>query len=230
MACDTAFRVVARGCLQGFDRKSTGRRTRATPEALHQMRIALTRLRTAISFFSPMVADQQRTRIRSELKWLHAHLGAVRDLDVAIERLRDVKRRAQARSDHLAWKARRTESHRHLARALRSIRYQRLVERITGWIENGPWSTETGKQAAQRRSRSIASYSACRLARWQKKLLKKSRKLQVMSAKKRHRLRLINKKLYYSIELVSDLDSENDLPRQQAALSICVERKNLLDS
>ena len=57
------------------------------------MRIALTRLRTAILFFSPMVADSQRTQIRDELKWLNAHLGAVRDLDVAIERLR---RRRQA--------------------------------------------------------------------------------------------------------------------------------------
>jgi CHAD domain-containing protein len=217
MACDTAFRVVARGCLRDLtaNRQAT---YKGAPEALHQMRIALTRLRTAISFFSPMVADQQRARIRRELKWLHTHLGAVRDLDVAIERLRDVKRRAQARSDHLAWKAKRTESQRHLARALRSVRYQRLVERITGWIENGPWSTEAGKQAAQRRSRSIASYSACRLARWQKKLLKKSRKLQAMSAKKRHRLRLINKKLYYSIELVSDLNSGKRSSTPYAAL------------
>ena len=52
------------------------------------MRIALTRLRTAILFFSPMVDDPERTRIRDELKWLNAQLGSVRDLDVAIERLK----------------------------------------------------------------------------------------------------------------------------------------------
>ena len=95
MPCDTAFRVVARGCLWNL---IANQRTacRGDAEAVHQMRIALTRLRTAISFFSPMVADPQRTQIRSELKWLHSHLGAVRDLDVSIERLREVNKRAKA--------------------------------------------------------------------------------------------------------------------------------------
>jgi CHAD domain-containing protein len=218
MACDTAFRIVARGCLLDLTANQQAA-YKGDPEALHRMRVALTRLRTAISFFSPMVADPQRTRIRRELKWLHAHLGAVRDLDVAIERLGEVNRRVQARSDYQAWKARRAESHRHLARALRSIRYQRLVGSISGWIENGPWSAKTAKQATHRRSRSIASYCPRRLERWQEKLLKKSRKLQVMSAKKRHRLRLMNKKLCYSIEFLTDLYSDKRSSAQQAALT-----------
>jgi CHAD domain-containing protein len=109
MACDTAFRVVARSCLWDLTANQQAA-YKGEPEAVHRMRIALTRLRTAISFFSPMVADLQRTRIRSELKWLQAHLGAVRDLDVAIERLREVNRRAQARPDYQAWKARRSDS------------------------------------------------------------------------------------------------------------------------
>jgi CHAD domain-containing protein len=57
------------------------------------MRIALTRLRTAIVFFSPMVADRQLPQIRRELKWLNTHLGVVRDLDVAVERLPAARRR-----------------------------------------------------------------------------------------------------------------------------------------
>jgi CHAD domain-containing protein len=183
------------------------------------MRIALTRLRTAISFFSPMVADPQRTQIRSELKWLHSHLGAVRDLDVSIERLREVNKRAKATPTFQALKRRRAESHRSLARALRSIRYRRLVGNITDWIENGPWSTKTGKQATRRHSRPIASYSARKLAQWREKLVKKSRKLQVMSAKKRHRLRLMSKKLCYSIEFFPNLFSDKQSSLQQAALT-----------
>jgi CHAD domain-containing protein len=185
---------------------------------VHQMRIALTRLRTAISFFSPMDADPQRTRIRDELKWLQARLGAVRDLDVAIERLKEVNKRTLATLNFRLWKRKRAESHRDLARALRSIRYRRLVGSITGWIDNGPWSTKTGKQATHRRSRSIASYSARKLARWQEKLRKKSRKLQLMSAKRRHRLRLMSKKLCYSIEFLTDLYSDKRSSRHQAAL------------
>src|SRR5712692_3684373 len=89
MACDTSFRVVARRCLDELSANHEAT-CRGDPGALHQMRIALTRLRTAILFFSPMVADISRTRIRDELKWLNGQLGTVRDLDVAIERLKEM--------------------------------------------------------------------------------------------------------------------------------------------
>ena len=217
MACDTAFRVVARGCLWDLTANQEAA-YRGDPEALHRMRIALTRLRTAISFFSPMVADPQRARIRNELKWLHAHLGAVRDLDVAIEWLKEVNKRAKVTPGYQAWKGRRADGHRRLARALRSIRYRRLVKSTCGWIENGHWSMKKGRKARLRRASSLDASGARKLERWLKEILKKSRKLQVMSAKKRHRLRLLNKKLCYSIEFLTDLYSDKPSSKHQAAL------------
>ncbi len=183
------------------------------------MRIALTRLRTAISFFSPMVADPQRKQIRDELKWLHAHLGTVRDLDVAIERLKIInKQRSNGLANSRSWIAKRADSHRHLARALRSARYRRLVKDTSGWIENGPWAMKKARQATRQRALPIAAYGAGKLALWQEKLLKKSRKLRDMDTKKRHRLRLLNKKLVYSIEFLQDLVRDGGFSRQQAPL------------
>ena len=86
MACDTAFRIIARHCLEDLAANQPAT-CQTDPAALHRMRIALTRLRTAIVFFSPVVSDPEREQIRRELKWLNSHLGGVRDLDVAIERL-----------------------------------------------------------------------------------------------------------------------------------------------
>ena len=183
------------------------------------MRIALTRLRTAILFFSPMVDDPERTRIRDELKWLNAQLGSVRDLDVAIERLKAVsKQRPQAMSHYEHWNEKRADSHRHLARALRSARYRRLIESLFSWVENGPWSIKEGKQAAQERAMPIATYSARKLTRWEERILKKRRKLPKMGTKKRHRLRLMNKKLCYSIEAFEDLFPDKNFSKQQASL------------
>src|SRR5271168_5082081 len=88
MACDTAFRIVARRCLDDLTANHAAT-CQGDPIALHQMRIALTALRTAISFFSPMVVDSGHVWVKRELKWLNSHLGAVRDLDVAIEPLND---------------------------------------------------------------------------------------------------------------------------------------------
>src|SRR5260370_13209444 len=71
MACDTAFRVVARRCLENLTANHEAT-YKGDPGALHKMRIALTRLRTAILFFWPMVDDLEWTRVNHELKWLHS--------------------------------------------------------------------------------------------------------------------------------------------------------------
>jgi CHAD domain-containing protein len=218
MACDTAFRIVARRHLEDLTANHAAT-SGGDPVALHQMRIALTRLRTAIWFFSPMVVDTEQPRIKDELKWLNTHLGVVRDLDVATEQVQAVdKRRPQAKPDHGAWAVKRDDGHRHLAQALRSARYRRLIKITSNWIENGPWSIRKGKRTAKQRACPIATYGVGKLARWRQKLLKKSRKLPEMDTKKRHRLRLVNKKLCYSIEFFEDLFPDKGFSGQRAAL------------
>src|SRR5262249_57068372 len=86
MACDTAFRIIARRHLNAVVAQHEGTCS-GDPDALHQIRIALTSLRTAIRFFSPMIDDAMRPQVWAELKWLNSQLGMVRDLDVAIERI-----------------------------------------------------------------------------------------------------------------------------------------------
>jgi triphosphatase len=52
--------------------------------ALHQMRVALRRLRAAISLFSAVVADDRAEAIKTELRWLARELGPARDLDTLL--------------------------------------------------------------------------------------------------------------------------------------------------
>lgn len=217
MACDTAFRMIASRYLRDLTANHEAT-CKGNPGALHQMRIALTRLRTAILFFSPMIDDPERVRIRAELKWLNSQLGIVRDLDVAMQRLGAAKRRPQATSWFRSWNEKRADSHRQLARALRSTRYRRLIESLSGWIENGPWSIKKGKRALQRRALPVAVYGAGKLTGLREKLLKKCRKLPEMDTRKRHRLRLLNKKLTYSIESFEDVFTDERISKQQAAL------------
>src|ERR1700761_9339730 len=163
MACDTAFRIVARRHL---DALNTNHKATCDGDAtaLHQMRIALTHLRTAILFFSPMVHDTVRDEVRDELKWLNSELGAVRDLDVAADRIKTLDQKQPQPADVLAsWDAKRTEGHSYLTRILNSVRYRWLIDQTSGWIENGPWSTKKGKQAAKERGSPIGPYSASKL-------------------------------------------------------------------
>ncbi|WGD54924.1 CHAD domain-containing protein [Bradyrhizobium sp. CB1650] len=218
MARDTAFRIIARRHLDAVLAQHDGT-CRGDPDALHQIRIALTHLRTAIRFFSPMVGDAVRPEVLAELKWLNSQLGLVRDLDVAIERV------VAASGDELAviaelqsWDEKRAESHRLLARALQSARYRRLIEQTSGWIESGPWSTRRSKEAFRRRRCALADHAAVQLAQWHKTLLKKARRLGKLSAEKRHKLRILNKRLTYSIESLEDLFCDSSLTKQKSIL------------
>jgi CHAD domain-containing protein len=183
------------------------------------MRIALTHLRAAIQFFSTIVDDQAREPIRQDLKWLNGQLGAPRDLEVAIAKIKATNPKRPETIPHLqAWLDRRASAHRALARALGSARYRRLIERVSNWIDGGRWATTRNKRAAKRRAVPIGVYSAERLAEWQDELVEKSRKLRKMSARKQHRLRLLNKRLNYAIESVADLFDDKRRSKQRSAM------------
>jgi CHAD domain-containing protein len=218
MACDTAFRIVARRHLDALNANHQAT-CDGDPTALHEMRIALTHLRTAILFFSPMVHDTIRDEVRDELKWLNSELGAVRDLDVAVDRIKSLdKKEPEAMAALSSWNEKRAEGHQTLARMLDSVRYRWLIDQTSGWIENGPWSMKRGKLAAKERASPVGAYSEEKLEEWEKKLLRRSRKLRKMDTKKRHRLRLFNKKLSYSIDSLEDLFTDKKFSKQKAAL------------
>jgi CHAD domain-containing protein len=112
MTCESAFRVIARRCLSEMNANhaATCRGDRA---ALHEMRVALTRLRAAVSFFSPMTVDTEWARLKRELRWLNAPLGAARDMDVAIERLGEMsERQPYSELEYRSWQQKCADSHR----------------------------------------------------------------------------------------------------------------------
>ena len=218
MTCEVAFRTAA---TQYLDQLTAQQKGTSTGEAvsLHAMRVALTRLRTTIALFSPMVDGDDKVRLAAELKWLNAHLGMVRDLDVALERL--------AKIDHLTsdatertWQNERAACQRHLRRALGSSRYRRLIRDLAAWIEHGDWSRKRTRKALERRARPADQHCSEKLQEWRKKLLKKSRGLDEVGARKRHRVRLANKRLNYAIEAAAKLVPSSETPAQRATLKL----------
>jgi CHAD domain-containing protein len=209
MSCGAAFRAIARRCLKDLTASQAATCT-GNGVALHQMRIALTQLRAAISFFSPMLADSERVHLKRELKWLNGRLGAARDMDVAIAFLKENSKHGSSASNDPAWMKKRAESHLHLTQALRSHRYRRLIVDLSIWIENGPWTRDGSRTAAKRRATGVTRYGERKLARWRMKLLKKSRHLRKLDAEKLHRLRLASKRLRYAIEFFAGLLSHKN--------------------
>lgn len=61
--------------------------TEHDPEALHQARVATRRLRSDLGTLHDFVDERWARRLRAELRWLGAELGAVRDAEVLRARL-----------------------------------------------------------------------------------------------------------------------------------------------
>ena len=225
MTCETAFRVAATNYLDQLTAQHKGTAA-GEAAALHVMRVTLTRLRTTIALFSPMVEGDEQVQLAAELKWLNAHLGIVRDLDVALERMAKTGQQANVKAQ--SWKQERAACQKHLTRALRSLRYRRLIKDLTAWIAQGDWSRKTGKQAVARRTRSADEYCSEKLAQWRTKLLKKSRNLREFGARKRHKVRLSNKRLAYAIEAAAQWVRPSEVAERQATLKLLREAQKSL--
>jgi CHAD domain-containing protein len=64
-------------------------RTSGDPEGVHQARVATRKLRSHLRTFGPLLDPEWTEPLRSELGWLAMGLGAVRDREVLLERLRE---------------------------------------------------------------------------------------------------------------------------------------------
>ena len=204
-----AFTLIARSCLHQLLSNERATKER-NAEALHQMRIALRRLRAAISLFSAVVTDSHVEAIKSDLKWFGRELAAARDLDsFLIEVLRPL-RKQQANEPGLASISRmfareRVKSYRRAQEAVESARFRSLVLNTTEWIEAGPWSTSDDPQMAARRTIPVETLAAEQLTRRRRKIRRRGKAIGELSPEQLHQLRIQIKKTRYATEFFASL-------------------------
>ncbi|HEY3261325.1 MAG TPA: CHAD domain-containing protein [Pseudonocardiaceae bacterium] len=81
-------RVALDTRLRALLEHEPGTRVGKDPEDLHQMRVAVRRMRAVLRAARPLLDRAWADGLRAELGWLGRGLGPVRDLDVLLERLR----------------------------------------------------------------------------------------------------------------------------------------------
>src|SRR6266576_2802244 len=111
-------------------------RTGRDPEAVHQARVATRKLRSNLRTFGPLLDPEWTEPLRSELGWLAMGLGAVRDREVLLERLRERAKSLPAADQRSAasllqlLQGEIDELRKKLLADLDSQRYIDLVERL----------------------------------------------------------------------------------------------------
>ncbi|MBL8581182.1 MAG: CHAD domain-containing protein, partial [Rhizobiaceae bacterium] len=78
---------VLRECLEQVAANVLAARDLDDPEAVHQLRVGLRRLRSALRVFAGPVGGSAADALGAEARWLAAEAGQVRDLDVAAAEL-----------------------------------------------------------------------------------------------------------------------------------------------
>jgi triphosphatase len=199
-----AFKVIAMTCLHQIAANQPALR-RHDPEAVHQMRVGLRRMRAAISLFKVMLAGPQTEAMKEQFKWLTNELGPARELDVFIKRV--VKRADGSRANKMGqsavakgFRARRIQAFDRAVQAAASPRFRRLMLDAAAWIEVGDWTHTEDELIRALRERTVRDAAAEELRRRRKKIRKRGAQLADLDPLKRHKLRIQAKKLRYATE------------------------------
>ena len=196
ITAQAAFAVIARACMVQFRLNEALLLATSDPVALHQARVALRRLRSALSLNKALLADSRFPGLCADLRWLAARLGKARDLDVLIARAGDNFLREQL------CKAR-AGAYRNAGRALRSVRARTLMIDLAAWIAIGDWRAAPETRAM--RDLSARCFAVMVLDRQFRRLRTGGRNLANLDDRARHEVRKTAKKLHYAAGFYASL-------------------------
>jgi inorganic triphosphatase YgiF len=175
------------------------------PEGVHQLRVGVRRLRSALSFFRDVLPERQRVALRASLGSLARGLAPARDLDVfadhwlapALAARPDDAALARLAADVLG--ARAAEADR-VRKQLESTDFARVVLEVRRWVARRAWREQPLSAGSATLFLPARDAIARRLERHHKKLRRALRRLSGATPAERHAVRIEAKKLRYAAE------------------------------
>ena len=205
-----AIGVLLRNCLSQFLGNLPALESGDPVEAVHQMRVSIRRLRSALGLFNRLFPCAEFDALRAEAQRIAAVLGEARDWDVFVDMVRAgplslfrdepgfdlLLAAAQAKADagHAAVS--------QLANGRTATRFALSLERLAsgrGW---------RGAAAGDRLlwlAEPVAGFAATSLDRLDRKLRKRGRHFRSLSPEARHALRIAMKHMRYATEFFGHL-------------------------
>lgn len=217
-----AFAAITRACIRHFRLNEAAVTEKRAAEGLHQARVAIRRLRSALSIFKALLGDPESEAIKSRLRAFAALLGEGRNLDVYLERLRSPEPDDPPAAPELTVKlsADREVAYDGIAKALASKRFRGLMLDLLVWAEDGAWREAGDPEARERLARPIEETASDMLKARRRRVRKRGRHLAAISPEARHEVRIEAKKLRYAAEFFTGLvERKRDRKRLKAFLS-----------
>lgn len=180
-------------------------------EGVHQVRVSLRRLRSAVSIFRKAIPREITDPWNTEMRWVASEFGPTRDLDVFIDEGLNAmagKIPLQAGEEKLQKLATKHQdaAYANIRTLMESDRYKDFTKNLDQWIRNRGWFQE--EMPADIRSnlgKGIARYAKKVLSKRLTVVLRTGEHMEEMSDEALHQLRIECKKLRYATEFFSTL-------------------------
>lgn len=234
MSVACSFQVIARNGLAHLMANEAVIRTAREARGVHQMRVALRRLRSAVTVFRPILDTPESAHVKAEMRWLVDILGQARDLDVFLDQTLAPVLAAYPEKPGLRGLAAQAEKARdkayeHVLATLASQRFTALLLRLGHWIEAGDWLNSDAPHLRAALAQPVMAFAGEVLDKRHKQARKSGKTFMTLSAEERHDLRIYIKKLRYTSEFFSQLFPGKETRRYVDALAELQETLGLLN-
>jgi inorganic triphosphatase YgiF len=217
MTVEAALQKIGRSCLAQLLRNEPAVLS-AQPEGVHQMRVAVRRLRSAISSLNKFIPPEDIQWVTEELRWLGGTLGAARNLDVFAAELLPAARTGLP--DEPGWDdlgaaldRLRAAEYDQIGDAILSQRYTASMLRLLRWFEAAGWRRHSAADEPDAMTFPIGGIAPDVLDRRWRKVRQRGKGFGSLVPRERHKLRIAVKNLRYTIELFGTLFDRDGLER-----------------
>lgn len=211
---DDLIAAVIANCISHFVDNWAALRASDAPEAIHQLRVSLRRLRGALGVFRKVIDLPELEEIRSEARRIASALGPARECDVfRVNALggpfRDEAHTITGVAQLLAAvEARRQESYAEARRVMDDSMTSLFVLDVQSFLARRAWRTALAPENLGLLTSDARAYAGDSLDRLRRRVIKRGKHLPDMPDDERHELRIALKNLRYATEFFGGLFSK----------------------
>ncbi len=222
MTTEQACQTILLNCLHQIEGNADGVVHGHDPESVHQMRVGVRRLKSALILFKKVI--QLPEPLQNDLTHITHALGEARDWEV----LRDtslaevVKNNQngtalQGLQETVALITR--QKHQAAARTILSPRYTHWLLAFAGWVKAARWRASLTSAQQDGLAAPITGYAELELKIRYQQLRRQGKNISQLNAEQVHQLRITAKKLRYTLMFFSPLAANGTMSRPIKKLS-----------
>ena len=205
---DDAVSRVALGALDHFLVNWPALRASDRPEAVHQMRVALRRLRAVLAMFNRTLPCAEFGLLRQQAKDIASAFGPARSCDVMLDMIDEGPRshfsgRLNFEPLLEALEARRLTAYTDARALLQAPQTSAFVMRLNSFVARRGWRNALSGAELAALTAPAGVFAAAALERLHKKALKQGKDLLNLPDEQRHEVRIALKNLRYGAEFFS---------------------------